>query len=501
MMLTRCPACQTVFRLRAEQLRARHGEVRCGHCFHPFNALDQLIAEDAGRAPAPVAARSVAEAASPPAAHARAVAAPTPAADATQGTAAASTTHLEPPAPEAAPSADEAASPDQGETASGAPQSPAPLSAEPAAPAPPAPSPSTEHRRPTKDDEDRSLLSDLDFDIPDDLLSPPEQDGAPRRSENDGRHQEPSLDEIDFSAFFEANITPPPPDTEPESRLWQSPEPPIVYPALDVPAESSASATDADKDSATHAIYTATDHEVVLPEVIRAERRAAAHAAPLAGDAKDRDEAAGTSVDRADAAAAIAFNTARADNEVDTDLYEPVTAEIDPAHLDATYGKARASGARRTLWGLAVGLLAGTLAVQAVYLYRQDIARTLPGLRPLLVSACERLGCDMPLPRDAGLIAIETSDLQSEPGRGGRFVLHATVRNRAEYPQAWPHLELTLTDASDAPVARRVFEPHEWVAPNRLEAGFSPRGDAVVRQAFAVKDLAPVGYRVYVFYP
>lgn len=41
-MLTRCPSCQTVFRLTAEQLLARQGRVRCGNCLHPFNALDHL---------------------------------------------------------------------------------------------------------------------------------------------------------------------------------------------------------------------------------------------------------------------------------------------------------------------------------------------------------------------------------------------------------------------------------------------------------------------------
>ena len=42
-MITRCPACQTVFRLRPEQLNARGGEVRCGHCFHPFYALENTV--------------------------------------------------------------------------------------------------------------------------------------------------------------------------------------------------------------------------------------------------------------------------------------------------------------------------------------------------------------------------------------------------------------------------------------------------------------------------
>ena len=51
-MLTRCPACQTVFRLRPEQLHARRGEVRCGHCFHPFNAIEHTLEPPANEPPA-----------------------------------------------------------------------------------------------------------------------------------------------------------------------------------------------------------------------------------------------------------------------------------------------------------------------------------------------------------------------------------------------------------------------------------------------------------------
>jgi predicted Zn finger-like uncharacterized protein len=42
-MKTRCPNCQTVFRITSEQLNARAGKVRCGHCRKVFNALDNLL--------------------------------------------------------------------------------------------------------------------------------------------------------------------------------------------------------------------------------------------------------------------------------------------------------------------------------------------------------------------------------------------------------------------------------------------------------------------------
>jgi predicted Zn finger-like uncharacterized protein len=54
MMLTRCPNCGTTFRVTPEQLRIRHGQVRCGSCFATFNALAALSEElpVAGSSPA-----------------------------------------------------------------------------------------------------------------------------------------------------------------------------------------------------------------------------------------------------------------------------------------------------------------------------------------------------------------------------------------------------------------------------------------------------------------
>ncbi len=51
-MITHCPSCHTHFRVHAEQLAARAGQVRCGKCSRVFNALEQLIEEIApARAP------------------------------------------------------------------------------------------------------------------------------------------------------------------------------------------------------------------------------------------------------------------------------------------------------------------------------------------------------------------------------------------------------------------------------------------------------------------
>ncbi|TCS71300.1 putative Zn finger-like uncharacterized protein [Sulfuritortus calidifontis] len=61
-MLTACPECRTTFRISQEQLDAKRGLVRCGHCNAVFNAYDALLPEirvppaEAGPETPPVAA-------------------------------------------------------------------------------------------------------------------------------------------------------------------------------------------------------------------------------------------------------------------------------------------------------------------------------------------------------------------------------------------------------------------------------------------------------------
>lgn len=43
--ITRCPHCQTTFRIRLEQLAAAKGAVRCGSCLQVFKAADHLVSE------------------------------------------------------------------------------------------------------------------------------------------------------------------------------------------------------------------------------------------------------------------------------------------------------------------------------------------------------------------------------------------------------------------------------------------------------------------------
>ncbi|HWD15750.1 MAG TPA: DUF3426 domain-containing protein, partial [Casimicrobiaceae bacterium] len=77
--------------------------------------------------------------------------------------------------------------------------------------------------------------------------------------------------------------------------------------------------------------------------------------------------------------------------------------------------------------------------------------------------------------------------------------LTATVRNRAGYAIAYPDLELTLTDSSDAVVARRAFPPAAYAPAGA--GGIAGNGEVVVTMFFDASATSQAGYRLYLFYP
>lgn len=153
-------------------------------------------------------------------------------------------------------------------------------------------------------------------------------------------------------------------------------------------------------------------------------------------------------------------------------------------------------------WTVASVLALMMLIAQAAYFYRVDVAAHHPSLKPALESYCGLLKCEIPLPSYADLITIESSELEAVPDVEARIVLHALLRNRAEYAQAYPHLELTLTDSMDKALARRIFKPTEYLpSSERQDAGMRPNRELAIALELDTTDLKPMGYRMQLLYP
>lgn len=153
---------------------------------------------------------------------------------------------------------------------------------------------------------------------------------------------------------------------------------------------------------------------------------------------------------------------------------------------------------RRLVWPFVVValLLVLGLLIQFLLHFRSDVVRWLP----VAGSYYQQLGLSVSLPRNPDLVVIEASDLQADNARG-LFVLQATLHNRAAYAQDWPALELTLTDASDSVVARRVMNAAEYLPPAISPELFPANGEVAVRLWIEARNVGAAGYRLYVFYP
>jgi predicted Zn finger-like uncharacterized protein len=183
------------------------------------------------------------------------------------------------------------------------------------------------------------------------------------------------------------------------------------------------------------------------------------------------------------------------------------TLDIGPresVRLDHGFTSASPARARRArvLWLAALALLALLLAAQLAYAFRDRLAAAWPASRPLLERMCALTGCTVAWPERPDLLAIEASDLQADPARPNVIVLTATLRNRGSIEVARPALELTLTNAQDQMIARRIFLPRDY-APGAVDASspMAALAEVEVRLTLDTADLRPAGYRLFLFYP
>lgn len=145
---------------------------------------------------------------------------------------------------------------------------------------------------------------------------------------------------------------------------------------------------------------------------------------------------------------------------------------------------------------LAALVLAAVFGGQLLYHFRVEAAVRMPQLR----SVAEGLGLEIGLPRNRDLISVESADLQSDNARG-LLLLQARLRNWAPYAQDWPVLDLTLTDAADRPLSRRLLTAADYLPPGGDSAVFPPAGEIAVRLWIDLQGAAAAGYRLDAIYP
>ncbi len=144
------------------------------------------------------------------------------------------------------------------------------------------------------------------------------------------------------------------------------------------------------------------------------------------------------------------------------------------------------SGASTWPWRIGVALLIPLLLAQVGYAERFELLRN--GLtRPWLERACASLDCTLPLAHDADGLALLSRDVRPHPSVANALIISATLRNNADHVQAFPTVEITLTDLNEHRIAMRRFRPQEYVNDARTIRGGLASG-ASTALVFEVAD-------------
>ena len=162
---------------------------------------------------------------------------------------------------------------------------------------------------------------------------------------------------------------------------------------------------------------------------------------------------------------------------------------------------------RKAFWhsaGMRVVLVLGSLvavagvAGQYAWQQRDALAAQYPALAPTLEQACRLAGCELQARREIADVVISGSGFK-QLADAHQYQWSLTLENRSDVSVAIPMAELTLTDAQDKPLLRRVIDLKPLGAPPQLRA----REEWSVNVPVQVQglDAAVAGYRALVFYP
>ncbi len=529
--ITRCPACGTTFKVVADQLRISEGWVRCGQCKEVFDASANLLPGPArpaellppmalpGNAPAPVPAPAAAAPVSGPAAPSAPMTqvqhapAPRPAGpDAMPGAAPAAV----PAFLSARAASAEAQDSDPGWSLEplspmawrvrAAAATPRPEARPVQAPVPAAPAPSVPASAPHAAAQEAAREAGPAGASP---SRPPGTSPAPRESDSGGYElpfaelRDSGWPDDDEGLDAEDSLSPqggmpcpgawkPPPSpplrrrarmnrrwtmrrSRPSQGNWRT------RASIRTPTRW----TSPPGDAAARAGHARRGATVAAPSVWRSAR-ALAEQGPEDADLAGRG------------AFAARLRNQEADDDDDPD--EGGGARLRRAGLHARGAAqgvvAQARGAHRA--GPGRRAAAGVLLLQVGLQERDRLASQHPALRPLLQVLCAPLQCRIAPPRRIADVVIDSSSFNK--ARGDGYLLSLTIRSRADFPVAMPALELTLTDAQEQPILRRVLLPQDLSAPAALPAN-GEWGGAWPVNVGAAGNGRVAGYRLLAFYP
>ncbi|WP_175871584.1 DUF3426 domain-containing protein [Burkholderia sp. BCC0397] len=459
LLATRCPHCETVFRLQQEQLSLHQGLVRCGHCHEVFNASESLVPEYAQQ-PEPALTE-----------------------------------------PAAAPHGGDAYQP----------AAPARLFAIDAPPELPT---GTDYKPEGWDmwapwldaGVDPALQHSVETVRTEPLIPlalPSTEAGVVHLSGTPAPFAT-SPAELDSSAAVEQPAEPHSPQTRHDLHETEEAAPaPVEHDPREprfvahLPSETDIAAEPAEP--VGHAPFAVPDDE-------RAPRepRFAFTPAPAIAEAETASEP--DTFARHDMAPAAAVTDEPAAQPVVQPVVPfPAALTDDDRPPFAVTRETRAPQRRGMLGGFFGGLVAaalvGLLVVQLAWWQRETLMIYWPVTQGWFRQACAPLGCTVTPPRAIDGLRLDATDLRQLDGPR-ELELKVPLTNRYRVALAYPSLELTLLDDTNHVTVRRVLAPRDYVRPGTpIDAGLPPGTTQTMVVRLETNGTPASNFRVQIFYP
>jgi predicted Zn finger-like uncharacterized protein len=159
------------------------------------------------------------------------------------------------------------------------------------------------------------------------------------------------------------------------------------------------------------------------------------------------------------------------------------------------------SAASQRVFLALAGALLLLLGLQITYFSRTSLAATYPQTKPLLLALCKPLHCDISVPREIAQLTIDDADIQEHKERQGVLIFSSVLMNHGSVAQAYPTVELTLTNTADEPVLRKTLAPSEYLpAAVKVADGLAPQQEQAVKTLLGVDEKLVTGFRVAIAY-
>jgi predicted Zn finger-like uncharacterized protein len=142
--------------------------------------------------------------------------------------------------------------------------------------------------------------------------------------------------------------------------------------------------------------------------------------------------------------------------------------------------------ARNWPWSLGATVLLLGLLAQIGYAERAVLLED-ARVRTVLDRVCDQFDCHLPLHHEPAKLELLSRDIRPHPSVSNALIISATLRNGANFAQAFPAVEISLSDLDENRIAMRRFLPQEYLGDaHSIASGLAPGATAAL--VFEVAD-------------